>query len=151
MKRFFVFGVLVLAVLILSCASEPPRVLSWYQLSSGNTNSDTITVNYTIPDQQAYALAKAWVSFWGYELRFSVDDSASGVLAVSGRSGSEANYDYHFFDCRIVFTDGVAKMDYTATITTVQAYNYDNARLYANNRTEIAAEKAIASFREALR
>jgi len=152
MRKRIALGVLVLVVLA-ACGSSPPPVRE-YQVSS--TAERTVEVRYTVTDQQAYALAKAWLTLRSYSVNIRTDDSAGGVLAATGdvsglRVDNEDRQVYpHYFSCRIVIANGVARLNYTATRNrTYRDTSYESAKGYNDYNTNNAADDTVNSFRKA--
>jgi hypothetical protein len=167
MKKQIALGILALAVFVLAaCESSPPPPRTYEFKPSALADAEkSENVAYTVTDQQAYGLAKAWVmSKSNIDLR--TDDSSAGVLYAEGNSyGYSINSGFrrqYWFVINIFITNGIAKINYSAhlnaeyTVTLqrvtdaiMDAAIADAERRAANDVNELVNSE-IASFRAAL-
>ena len=109
MKKYVALGVLVLAVLALASGQTNRS----YDVNA--TANRTINISYDVTDQQAYGLAKAWITFRGGDYVIRTDDSVGGVLAATGRLRRVQSADFYDWTCRIFIANGIAKMDFSVS------------------------------------
>jgi hypothetical protein len=122
--------------LFVSCSSTPTTPsFTYYDTYADVDISEEVL--YTVTDQQAFALAKAWITLRSAQYKILTDDSEGGVLAVAGDVNSSINKGNglfpHYFTCRIFVANGIAKLNYNASIPRARGTSQANAQSNAEN------------------
>jgi hypothetical protein len=159
MKKQIALGVLIVAVLVLaSCSSSPTPVTHDFGDYGILDKSDS--VSYSMNDQQAFGLAKAWIMTKNKSnvrpATLLTDEIASGVLVGEGQ-----DYD-HSWRVQIFLTDGTARIDYHVytyqtlkqTIPSISDTYWVPAQAAATRNAEKVAndiaDREINAFRSAM-
>ena len=128
-------------VLIGACASSP----STYEYSVSSTAERTANVQYTVTDQQAYSIAKAWVTSMG-NAQLRSDDSEGGALSAIG---SNRNWNW---SCTIFVANRVARITFSCTYRdNIWAVSRVGAENQAASVANEWADDRITSFQSSYR